>query len=686
MNVPLEWLTDYVKLPKSVHELTDRLTMIGHMLDKTFEVEGNTVIDLELRGNRADLFGLIGIARDISAAWNTPLNLPEVATIPKKDSHSKLITVEVEDLVERFLAFTLTVKVESSPEWLVKRLDAYGMPSINNVVDITNYCMIETGEPMHAYDLNTLKGKRLIIRKAKDKETMKTLMGTTVSLTKDDLVIADEQTPQGLTMIGGEATRVTAQTTDIILEAAVYNQANVRRSARRLGIRTEAGNRHEKHLDPNTVLFALSRALYLLKKYANAKVTSESADFFPHPPKVKKISLPLTEIERLTGMSVDKQSQIQYLQLLGCDVQEEDKTLLVYVPSYRTDITESADLVEEIARLNGYEHIPSIPLSGQVPKDNTSPSIVQENTVRNTLVNLQLNEVITSSFVENSLLPAFSIHGEYKQPVVLQNAPDSSISMLRPTLIVNLLQYAKRAVDLRAERIALFEIGKVYSMNKTQEKTKKNKKQHIYHEERMAGIILTGTTDTKSFNRNPRQLEYADLKGIIESFGDLVGYTLTVQPSTTQTHPSLHPIIHADIRVNDVFVGVIGLLDETLLKQMGVNQSVMYAELSLDALLPISANNKEAYTIASSYPPVIEDMSFVIPEDLAVGVFIDEIKKIHPLISDVTLLDTYENKRTLNIVYQDATKNLTTDEIKPIRDQITKTVKQKFKVSLVGEE
>lgn len=679
MNIPLRWLSEYVKLPQDISVLTDRLTMIGHMLDKRFQVQGEDVIDLELRGNRADLFGLIGVARDIAVAFQTELSLPQISELPKAHTR-RLVQVDAPELVERFAALTLSVTMQPSPEFIVQRLNAYGIPSINTVVDITNYVMIESGEPMHAYDLHALAGKRLILRRAGKKEQCTTLSGAVVSLTPDDLVIADERSVQGLTMIGGDASKVTNTTTEILLEAAVYHQGNVRRTARRLGIRTEAGNRHEKHLDPHGVTWAVQRALYLLKTYANATVTSGFSDYFPNKKTAAPILFHPNDVLRLTSLDIPVKKQTEILTALGCTVIQEKQHLVVTVPTFRTDLDESADLVEEIARIIGYQEIKPRTLSGVIPPDQTLPSIIQEDNLKQLFVQLQLNEVITNSFIRNTWLNQYSIQGEFNSAITVQNAPDTQVATLRPTLLFTLLEYAKHSLEHRAARVAIFEIGNTYS--KTQPKKSQKAISEKYTETRTAAILMTGSISTESYNKHKRKMSYEDLKGILEVFGESLGYDIVCrQPE--ESHPLLDQNIQAAICIGTETIGTIGKIETQITKEWGIDQPVFYAEILLDRLLAQTIRTVKPYRIAKLYPPAIEDLSLRTPETVALGEMITFIRSLDPIIVNASLLDIYQDKRTIRITYQHPEKTLSADDIRPIREKILKTLEKDYQIKLV---
>lgn len=671
MNVPLCWLSQYVKLPKSETDLTDKLTMIGHMLDKRAVVNGDVVIDLELRGNRSDLFGMIGIAREISAAWNVPLKLPRTKLLPKVSKNS-LVTVEATDLVERFTGFTLSVKVGPSPSWLVKHLALYGTPSINNVVDITNFVMLETGEPMHAYDLDKLSGKKLIIRRAKQGETMTTLQGSTLKFTKEDLVIADEKRPQGTAIIGSLTSGVTETTKEILLEAAVYNQANVRRTARRLGVRTEAGNRHEKLLDPNQVVPALERAYELLIELADAKSTGTVADVYVKKRSSIAIDIQLSDIKRLCGVTVTSTAVSDYLKRLGFVITKKKQDIwTVVAPTYRTDIDQSADVVEEIVRLFGYEKIPTHTLSGQLPEPNTYPMVTLIENTRDILVSLAQNEVITSPIIDNSLVSLYARNGTFTSPVTLVNAPDAAIATMRPSLLPNLVEYAKRSLGFRQRRIAIFEVGKIYAKDK----------KLAYKETEMLGLIMHGHIDTASWNKSPRPLTVYDLKGVIEGLCADLGATITI--TQIASHPSMDSSIQATVSVGDLRIGTFGKIHKEIAIEVGIPEETFVAELSLSALSTIQRSMPQPYVIAPAYPPLIEDLTVVVTPETRIGEVIACIQSCDTRIQKVELVDVYENNRSLRVTYIDAQKTLSTDEVKPIHDRILTILKDKFGISLL---
>lgn len=672
MNVPLEWLKDYVRLPRSEKDLTDKLTMIGHMLDKRKETEGEVVIDLELRGNRADMFGLIGVARDISAVFNTPLVMPPVAKLPKTNPKSPLIVADksVEGLVKRYIAVTLDVTVKPSPDWLIRRLNAYGIEPLNNVVDVTNYVMVETSHPMHAFDAHRLQGTALHLRMAKPGEKFETIQqGTTVKLTSEDIAICDDNGVQCLTCIGGAKTKVTEKTTSILLETAVYDAANCRRTARRHKISTEGGGRHEKHQDPEELPFTLARAISLLEDIANGKVTSAVSDYYPKPIKPAVIEFNPATIVRLVGIPIPNKEITTILKHLECSVTAKGAKLMVTVPTFRTDIQQEADLVEEVVRIYGYEKIPVETLSGELPRVGTPAHVLFEDRVRDALYTMQLNEVITSTLIEGAQVAQYAQEGSFATPITLVNAPDSAIATLRPTLLPNLVNYAKRSLGFRQKRIALFELGKTYAKEKKQ-----------YKETNTLGVIVHGELTTTSWNKQPRALTLYDISGILEGLLKHLGIARG-HLVTGGTHPSIDPKIRGSIVSDKIVMGAFGRIHPHIASALSIPEETFVAELSLAALSQARHEQSQPYVIAPAYPPMIEDITFTVSDNTEMGSLISTLGQIDPMIQTVELVDVYEHNRSLRITYSDPKRTLTAEEIKPIHEKIIQKAKSFHAIS-----
>lgn len=640
MRVPITWLSEYIKLPDKLSVLTDKFTMVGHMLDKIDKVNGNEVIDLELRGNRADLVGIVGIAKEGAAVLKTKYKRSQTVALPKTDKNCSLIKVlpETEDLVKRYLAFKVSVEIKKSPKFIIDRLNEYGIPSFNNVIDITNYVMVETGHPMHAFDLSKLTGGKLIIRMAKEGERFETIQqGTTLTLSKKDLAIADENKVQCLNIIGGFDSRVTDETNEIIIESAVYDPGNCRRTGRRLKTLTEGGSRHEKLQDPNGVTFALERALFLLQKYANGKATSLVSDYYPKTVKPWIIDLNYQYLYSLSGVEISNLEVQNILISLGFKIVKTTKEKLsVEVPTDRTDVRLEEDLVEEVIRIYGYDKIPVKTLSLEIPKNITPSYILQEEKLRASAVSVGFDECISLSFIRE----------KYKNGnIELVNPPSPDTKYLRNSLFYNLLDSAQKIINERGELVQLFEIGKIYL---------KDKKGYV--EKRKIGFIYWSK---KSNN-------FVDFKSLISALFDKAGI---------KNPEYISEIINFDF-VNSYLLK----LDKKEIGFGGKHNDLYYTEIDLDSILGI--DKKYEVDLWPKYPPQIEDITLIIPEKTYIGEVIKLVYSISYLVYRVELTDIFENNYTFNVQYQSNDHTLTDKEVEEIRSKILSSLKTKFGISI----
>jgi len=457
MKIPLIWLKDYVETTKSIKELSADFTQLGLMLDKP--LDETNVMDLEQRLNRSDLLSMLGCARDLAAFEAVKLTLPKTYTKPGlKSASDELIKVNVESkVVRRFQTRIFRgIKVGPSPKWLVERLSTYGMDSINNIVDITNFVMIEYGQPMHAQDIAKLSGD-LTIRPSKPGEKITTLLGTQVELTKASHVITTGGEPIViLGVVGGKRTGVTSTTTDIVLDAGNYDSRSIRQSSRQLKIMNETVSRDDKFLDPRLIDFALDRATGLILELAGGSYYIND-DYYPTPVTPQTITLRLSRLQLLSGMELDLQLAKKILKSLEYVVIEQsaDK-LTLEVPYFRTDIEVEDDLVSDILRIHNYANIPLIALSSPVPSDITDPIYRFEDRLRDLLVAQGAHEHITNSLTESE--------GRADQ-VILVNALTSDQNALRTDLIPGLTHVLSTYKKHKLAGVKVFELGKVFRRN-----------------------------------------------------------------------------------------------------------------------------------------------------------------------------------------------------------------------------
>lgn len=465
-------------------------------------------------------------------------------------------------------------------------------------------------------------------------------------------------------MIGGQDSGTTEETKEILLEAAVYKYANVRRTGRRLGLRTEAGTRHEKILDPNNVEVALERAYALLFELANAKPLGEKTDFYPKKMPPAKIILGKEKIKQLSGLDLPPSVPEKILSNLGCLV-EKNKSgdLIVAPPTLRTDLKDPADLVEEVIRVYGYENIPVASLGANANLKAELTEVGFKEELKDALVNLGLNETITLSLRENTELPLFEAGGQFPKIIKIINPPDPDIASLRPSLIPGLVLSAKKADAFKQQNQSFFEIGKVFYANK----------KGGYFEEDRVGII----------KRLPEvnQLSYSRASSIIRQVLALGGVDHVL--TKTSDIPSFDNDSVAEITTSGKkVIGYMGLLNGEVKDKLKLTSDFFIAELSVAALFGNKGGKNASAFLYPTYPSLYEDLTVLVTKDSELGAFLEEAASLSPLIKDVRLTGIYQNSRTIRITYQDPEKSVSNEVVKPIREAVEKLATTKYKLQL----
>lgn len=648
MKVPLNWLRDYVKIPDQVG-LTDKLTMAGHMLDKIEIKNKHTIIDLELRGNRADCYSILGIAREVAALFNTPVKYPSIKEVKAKKELTEVKLNIKTPLVKRVMMTTIkNVKLSPSPKWLKEKLEEYGVESINNIVDLTNFVMIETGEPMHAFDLDKI-GKELQIRLAKDGEQMTTFQDKNITLTKEDLVWVSGKTVLSIAgAIGEKHHSISDDTKNILLEAANYDRANIRRSIHRHNLFTDAGIRHEKDLDPNLVNFAVQRFIQLIEENKWGVVSKTVSDYYPEKVTPWKVSLNYEFINSLSGIEIKSEKIKKILKSLNFEIVKEAKDgLELLVPTYRTDVRLEEDVIEEVLRIYGYDQIPAQVLSLEIPEDITPKFITQELNIKNTLVSVGLDEVISSTFVREDLHNINkSVKKSQSDKVKIINRPSPDIEELRASLLPNLFDVSQKVRNERGEEVRFFEVGKVYE--------KKNKE---YVEGRKLGIISWSKQDS----------DFYTFKGILDTVLEKLGlYDIEFDNETGLNN------------IGNQYKIKIG---KNIIGYGGIYKDNHYVEIDLDSIL--EKTNKPKVNLWPKHPPQIQDLTFEIPEQTKIGEVITTIKGTQN-VAQVELTDVFKNAYTFRIWYQHPQKTLDSHEVERLRSKIVADLNKNFGINIKG--
>lgn len=459
MKIPLEWLSQYVKLNKSPKDISESFSALGLMLDKPLN---DKVLDLEHRFDRSDWLSILGCARDYAAYEGLPLVEPQVKSHQAREATKETkveIKVECPDLVHRFNTRVFkNIKVSASPDWLKTRLEEYGIASINNIVDITNYVMVEFGQPMHAQDLAKFEKREILIRRAKAGESLTTFLGEKVELDDESFVLTQGGKPIVLGgIVGGRETGVTSETTEIVLDAGNYDQNSVRKTSRRLKILNETVLRYDKFLHPKLTEPALDRATDLILELAGGEYY-ENVDYYPKPQGFKTMTLRMERLELLSGMNFELDRVIEILTAIGYKIISNSlDDIKVEVPYFRTDVEVEDDLVADILRINGYSKIPLAGLSTAVPADITDPVYKFEDKLKDIMVSLGYHEHITD--------PMVKADPDNKVQVKMQNALNSEKSALRTTLYETLFPITKTYAKHGQKECNIFEVSKVYGVD-----------------------------------------------------------------------------------------------------------------------------------------------------------------------------------------------------------------------------
>src|SRR6185369_9309335 len=468
MLISYNWLRELTSTRLNAQQLRDRLTMVGLAVDAIDQHDGDAVLDVEVPSNRPDCLSHIGIAREVTVIDSTKLNLPKSTEPPTEGNAASLTSVEIKDLelCPRYAARLVRgVKIGPSPDWLVERLETIGQRSINNVADITNYVLHETGQPLHAFDFAKLAERRIVVRRAVAGEKLKTLDGVERQLTNEMLVIADAEKPVALAgIMGGEDSEISERTTEVLIESAYFNPDSVRRTARSLGMDTEASRRFERGADCDGVVRAQQRCVELICELAGGVATVDALDVYPNPISERIVNLRPKRVEALTSISAEPSEMTRILLGLGFEsIGTPSGELGFKVPTWRIDVEQEEDLVEEVARHVGYDKIAS-ELPPSASSGEYQPNEMKLRSLRRTLTGLGLDEAINFSFTEETeeFESIVSVQGPALKQPKLANPIIEDAACMRSTLLPGLLASVRRNMNRGQRDVRLFEIGRVF--------------------------------------------------------------------------------------------------------------------------------------------------------------------------------------------------------------------------------
>ncbi|MBT5859043.1 MAG: phenylalanine--tRNA ligase subunit beta [Flavobacteriales bacterium] len=653
---------------------------VGTLASDYFNIENDTVFEIGLTPNRSDAMGHIGVARDLKTVLNyngseLEMCLPTVKNF-KVDNSNLSISVEVEnsELCPRYSGVSISgVKISASPDWLQNRLKSIGLEPINNIVDITNYVLHETGQPLHAFDANKIKGNKVVVKTSKDKTKFKTLDEEKRELSSEDLMIYNEKEVMCIAgVFGGSGSGVSDNTTNIFLESAYFNPVSVRKTAKRHGLSTDSSFRFERGCDPNITIYALKRAALLIQEIAGGDISSEIVDVYPNQINHFEVELTFNKLDSLIGEKIERESVKSILTDLEIDIVSETKNgLSLRVPPFRADVQREVDVIEEILRIYGFNTV-KIPT-----KLNTSISHsegVNPESVRNTISDLLssngFNEAMNNSLTKSeytALIPEIDPSFDVK----ILNPLSQDLDVMRQSLKFAGLENIAYNQNRKNADIKFYEFGKTY-----------HKMEEGYKENHHLQILVSGKINSENWNTNSDKADYFYIKEKVEHILRRLGIT-KLKSETISTHGFSEGLMYMFKKKRLV---CFGKLDKKLCKAFGVKSDVYAADFDWNLILELAGYSKIKYTEVSRFPSVKRDLSLLIDKKVTFKELLQIAKKTEKnILKSVNLFDVYEGDKlpegkksyALSFVLEDKTKTLTDKYIDKVMSKLISSYEEK---------
>lgn len=662
---------------------------VGTPAAEYYRITNDYVIEVDITPNRVDGASHLGVARDLAAylqqKQDIRYTLPSVEQF-RADSNTSGISIEVQrpEACPRYAGVTLEgVEVKESPEWLQTRLKAIGLHPINNVVDVTNYILFELGQPLHAFDLDQVEGKKVIVRSFPTGTKFITLDGVERELNENDLMVCNTREPMCIAgVFGGQKSGITENTKNVFLESACFDPVFVRKTARRHGLNTDASFRFERGTDPNIVIYALKRAALLIKELGGGKITSEIIDIYPTPVQDFEVEVKYAHIDRLIGKQIGKEQVKNILQSLEIKiVQETEEGLLLHVPPYRVDVRREADVIEDILRIYGFNNI-------EVPaKVNSTLSYSEKpddfrlkNLIADLLAANGFNEIMNNSLTKASYFENLETY-QPENTVMIFNPLSSDLNAMRQTLLFGGLESIAYNINRKSSSLRLFEFGKAYTFHK------KEGEYHLkqYHEEDKLSLFITGNKTAQSWNSREEKTDFFNLKAYCE----MVLARLGLKPDNLSVSACEEGIYREGLTytLNGKHVVTLGMLSAKVLKTTDIEQDVYYAEFSWENILKIVKNHTIGYTPMPKFPAVKRDLALLLDKKVTFKEVKDlALRTEKNILKSVSLFDVYEGEKlgegkksyAVSFTLQDDEKTLTDKQIDRIMNKLMGTYKHQL--------
>lgn len=633
-----------------------------------------SVIDFEITSNRPDCMSIVGMARETGATLGKNYRLPEVAyDCACKENLQHSLRVEVKsNLCKRYMARGIkNVTIEPSPAWMQERLIDAGIRPINNIVDITNFVMIELGQPMHAFDRREIKSNIIVVDNAKAAEKFVTLDEIERTLDEDIITIRDNERAIALAgIMGGLNSEIKEDTNQVIFECANFDGTNIRVNSKKLSLRTESSSRFEKEIDPNLVQLAMDRACRLVQELKAGEIMEGTIDIYNSPKESNVLKVDYNWINKFLGTNISKEAMKDYLDRLELITEIDDNILVITVPTFRIDINIKEDIAEEIARIYGYNNIPTTIVSVNSLKGGKNPKQLLDDKVIEAMMASGLNQSINYSFVSPKVFDYINLpkDSNLREVINIKNPLGEDYSVMRTTTVPSIMEGLARNYSRNNKEARLFEVGKVYI---------KQQDKDLPEERNILSIGLYGKVD------------YLDIKGVVENLIDMLGIKDGIYKRQSE-NPTYHPGKTAELWVKNQCIGILGEIHPDVCENYGIDTSCYVAELNLDILYKLSDMIKK-YSPLPKFPAVTRDIALLVNEEVLVQDIESTIKKQGAnIIESVELFDVYQGKQipegkksvAYAITYRAENKTLTDNEVNKVHDKIVRSLEYKLGAEL----
>ena len=683
MGVSINWLKKYVDIDWEAELLAHKLTMAGVAIEGIEKDGEDSILELDLTPNRGDCLGMINLAREVSALNGNEIRIPETSIKENGEDINDYLSIDIDspELCPRYAARLIkNVKIESSPQWMQEALMRSGVRPINNIVDVTNYVMLESNQPLHAFDYDLLGAeKQIVVRTAMDGEKFTTLDEVERTLDDEMLMITDGERAIALAgVMGGLNTEINDNTVNILLESANFLAANIRKTSRKLGLRSDASVRFEKGADIDGVIYAVNRASSLIQDLTGAEVVSGICDAYPQPQKLRRIQVRPGRVNYLLGTDLSAAEIRKHLAQLKFNIEENEGGFLLDIPNYRPDIEIEADLIEEVARYYGYDNIPAALPCGDTSRGGLDTYQKFRNLLTNNMART-LNEVINYSFINPQFLDMLLLpeDSQIRKVVKVANPLSQEQGVMRTILLPGLLENISRNLARKNKNLAFFELGSVFCP----------RDEGLPEERLKLGAVVCGSSE-ENWLKKKMDMDFFFLKGILEKMLK----ELEIQDCRFQAgqNAPFHPGRTALLLCDGIEIGILGEIHPLVLQNFDIKERTCAFELDVESLFKLAGSKNMKKEIAK-YPAVERDIAILLEEGISSAQALSVIEETETdLLQDIIVFDIYSGKQVpagyksiaFRLILQSRGRTLTENDVNTVVQEILERLENKLGASL----